>query len=1168
MSDNILRHHKNGQPVEVRDSGIVNTKLIISDDYGAEEDPLVAKANVANKPGSSIPSVFGRMMFFNTALKNSKLTIPKNQHPSVYERIVSEWLDLMELIFNQSYKLKFTQWNAKEQIKALEDSNHNILADAFANQTAKYFEKYVPNIYVIQEKQTGKVIGATSPYTIVFTSPNWNSGRPIQLLLGRNKDFRLFLYRLAESMASNSELNCKVKITDPNTNEEKDMPNPAYLLVKSFVDYIDKNRKRDEYIEDSNLIINTQNSSIRPTSFKVLGEVYEEVTADIEGSNMSIEVADLSRKDLANGGDGKGSDLSLKLYQRKMNQIVSDFFIAGDAEGFVFNGETTPLILPDSTGYQTMSYYDGQNWEDGFDRFAQIENKEEVKREMPYCEAYRHNYLSSIDFLEDSLVSLPYRMEPKNFKGVINTANRSYLLPIKPKLLKYLKVETIIANLRVNIDDDGKRIEVSIGVPVRNNNDSRKNMIFFKKIYDLNADVVSVTKRDVMEQPISIGIAPFVRFNSEENARQNRHVVYLQYPKENTLPSTIEMEFWKEGEGIPLDEIEPIERESENVSLKSFIYKLKGRTFDALMLKLDDIGGMIIPSFVKPNEDGSRKYFYAIDFGTTNTHIAFTDNVMSTAESFSDKELHDMAVYLAEKPDVDTYLETHTESQLQNLLSMLYGRRGNGFLQEQARAFYPNFERGDYSFPIRTVSYEEQKVDDNLFGCFSIGFRYPKEIFQNAKYRTSLKWDLTKPGVQDAQLKAQMFFEEILEIIRIHWLSTGYADVTEPPVIMLTYPLVMGTTTVLKRMWNNAYVKVFGVRPMVAAQNIKELAESLAPAQKLIVNGESSTQGFLNVDIGGGTTDIQYYRQDGKVTAKYNSVLFAGDDLWGCGHENLSDRKRNVTENVFTRFADENMKDMRLKIGLEEMGYSKINLVGKEKINLLLRDENHHFASLITQIDQGNNAARKVIVLHYAAILYHIANWILIDADMKDKFPAVLTFTGFGSKYIDIIFGDDSREKLTEFTRTLLEAYGVTNIPEKFTVTFSDNPKAATAEGAAIFASQGTKNIPLRVAHHYGTNTVDPKTPVKLEMVGGIKKDVVDYFKNYVEAVKDVCEKDVSLNLPAFTESELNNFISESDISFDEVYSEKIEADETGQTRLSDSFFFWMLKDSLFNFDN
>lgn len=1179
-----LRHHPISTQTQLK--GVSKSSIVTSDAYNvnnrnqaADMDGLMAGVNVTNKPGSSIPSIFGRMIFFRTALLNVDVTASHELGGTpVYDYIVSQWLDLLEIVFNKNASLSFEQWNAKQQIKALRASNHVELADAFEKQVAKYFGESLENIYLIYQDNPdipgNKILlGGTSPYTLVFTSPNWKSDKPVRPLLHRQTAFREFLYKIYLALNSDNNLKQQVYYPDYTTANVayKSVENPSWKLIKGLVDYI-KNSLAHE--SDQVLKKNIEGLGGKYT----LGQLYKDypvVTSDVDGTARKIPVA-IYRvpNDYKNVN---GTPLTLKpvevdLMGRSPSRIQSDFFIDSDTD-MPFDAEKTPLILVKGSDYTDMDYYDRLPWS-GDTVVPQIENFDEVVRDMPDCDAYRHNWLTTIDFLEDRLVSLPYEMSTANFKGVINVEGRAYLLPIKPKALKYLKADTIINNLQWTYDNMKQTITVSLSVPVRDNSGNKHNKIVLSREYSINDDVDTISKRGPLEEPMSVGISPLLRIDDPAHEAENRYYFFLQYPTKS-LFNDVDLKFYQVGSDTELTAMGQAIVPDTRVHLtNSKIYGLHGRKFDAIRLNMsngvDEVSAMIFPRF-ESVVVGNEEYYYSIDFGTTNTHIAYARKSTAEVKSFSDNEIKIQAVYLAAVPDAAV---ARTQGVgIETLMDRVYGRRSEATAQDQAREFYPNFVGNDFSFPIRTVVYQETAIQNKgLYGAISIGFRYPKEPIREQEYYSRIKWDLNSNRVANASDRAERYFEQLLSMIRIHWLKQNNADLDVKPNIALTFPLAMTNRATVRQIWEQAYRKVFGD----AAWNqrkISEFAESLAPAQSLISQGQSITSGILNVDIGGGTTDLQYYRKEGgRQLARYNSVLFAADDLWGCGLENVGDvaNTRNVQDNLYTRFADELMrgKSKTIKIGFSEIPYDQISLTGKEKINFLLRDEKNQFANAIASENNGNSDARKVAFLHYGAIIYHIVNWIQSDANMRNNFPAMINFTGFGSKYISTIFGVNCNDDLSDFTKKLIKAFGVTNLPDNFSIKFSDNPKAVTAEGAAIFAKAGGANIPQRPTFHYGYDKKegDPNG-LTFSQVTELRPRVVENFKRFITGLTSV--QVAGLTLPSFTNGQLTKFLNNSVESYDDMYANlhDEENDPTGTNPINDSLFFWMLKESLYDFD-
>lgn len=1151
----ILRDH--GRNMDIQH--IKPTSKVTSKDYAEKGDPLSSSSDVANKPGSSIPSIFGRMIFFRTALLSIKedsenhIRWTKGNAAPPYHQIVSQWLDAMEIVFNQSHTLRFECWNRDEQIKRLKETNHAELADALNKQSVKFLLG-VNNIFLIFKD--GQLIGGTSPFTFVFTSPNWNSGRPVKSLLERKTDFRRFMYRLY----------CVYNVLNPTVDGKHGRtPNKARETVAGVLQYL-------------KLCLDNETPQLKaefadPTRYTIadLDRDYDIISVKRDaGASERLKVARLESKSYNKNTerDEVIQTIDMFLLARNASALESDFFIDSpylEKEG-VYDAAKAPLVLAAGSTYGSMFLYDDVNWEDRF-TVPQIENEKEDDRPIPHCDSFIHNWLTTIDFLDDALITLPYEMDDTKFKNVINIKGRSYLLPLKAKALAYFPVDFLTDRmLNISVDRDETVLTVELAVPVRNVNGSRRNTVILHKSYNLDADVVYPSDRN-MEESLSVGIAPFIRIENPEYSDENRYTVQLQYGTVGY--KDISLNFLSSGSKSPIDTTEVSTR---GTSPTSVYYKFAGLV-DAISLSCKDgndsahpeVSGMIIPkmpAFV----NGARKFFYSVDFGTTNTHIAFiSDEDNATAASFSEKEIAMQAVYLAKKPDMRAFIAQDRHEKIIDAMSKIYGEEGRSLAIAQGQQFFPNFAGTDYSFPIRTAVYEEQQISDNLFGKMSIGFRYHKELFRDSHYRTSIKWDLSAGRTQEAKDRAKMFFEELLLMIRTHWLSQPGSNLSETPVIMLTYPLAMANSSVLNEQWNSAYKRAFGAS---TAAKFMSMPESLAPAQQLINRGAETVDGILNVDIGGGTTDIQYYRAtSGRPIARYNSVLFAGDDLWGTGYENVHDGNRAVPDNIFTRFARTELGSSRLKIGYENVELSRIRHTGKEFVNMLLRDQQRQFLNCITESDNGNNLPRKVVMLHYAALIYHIANWIKADPKMAEKFPSVINFTGFGSKYIEAIFGPDpSCDKLTLYTAELLKAFGIENIPAGFSVNFAENPKAVTAEGAAIFARQGGATIRSVDVRHYGYADSDSMSVLRFKDIDTVTPGVRKFFEDFVKAFNSV--EHAGLNIPSLTPAELEKLCDRAVTSFDQVKNYKAASnDPGGESQITDSLFFWMLKGSLFRLD-
>lgn len=1150
-----ITYHKSGSTTEQR--GVAQGPKALPSSF-CGEDPLSRAGEQANKPGSSIPTIFARMIFCHTSFKNvDKTTIGGVEGTSpVYNQVVSQCFDLLEMIFNHDRSLKFVEWNQTEQIDRLKKSGHVEIAEALESHFNKYLKSYGLNsLYLVLKREATlekwNVIGGTSPFTVVFTSPNWNSRRPVMPLLARDPKFKEYIYSVYAAL-----------------NNDITKSTEEYNAIAGFMEYV-----KETVAIESDRSLRARAENLDYTTQDLQND-YPHVILDqdhkVAMTAAAFRLVNPKKVKDENGIETTITTADLYLAGRKKGALKSDFFLNSDLDK-AFDEVKTPLILADGN-YHSKFYYDTVRWNDNT-KVPQIANDRQEARQLPGAPAIEHLYLTTIDFLEQKLIKLPYEIDPNHFYNALNIDGYGYFLPFKPLLIAHFGLDKIEQMFSIDEVRDHKGIvetlRISLKVPIRNNAGDPTGFVELMREYSMKNDVV-----ELVSYPVSIGIAPFFRMDDDN---MNRYTVNYQHGRLVNYGRT-GLSFYDFGKKQP-DVGESRMRGTETISE---FYKLRS-SFDVVRIFFDEpktegvapCAGIVLPKFDKREYVGGNRYYYSIDFGTTNTHIAVAESGDTNPRSFNSDDIRSQVVYLAAVPEkVKNAIKDRNEGQAYIAMKDVYGKRGTNLKMSQERQFYPNFIGDEYNFPIRTVTGQNGTIDDlsELYSGASIGFRFPKELVipgdSEIRYKTDVKWALETGSGAEAKYRAALFFHEILEMIRTHWLSQTGADLNDTPSIMLTFPLAMSNVAMMTRIWGKEYAKVFGVSDSEASRKIMRMPESLAPAYSLIHNGHLPVAGLLNVDIGGGTTDIQYYRISGNTKyAFYNSVRFAGDDLWGTGYENIPNAPGGgVTENIFTEFAKEKLRDNDLIIDMEKCEIEKISKTGKEFINVLLRDSNKLFIDALST--QDANICRKVIFLHYGAIIYHIVN--LLKSKQEDtggSFPATLNFTGYGSKYIETMFGEGNTNNLILYTKELIAAFGFPKdgIPDEFTIRFDANPKAATAEGAALYArnkADRKDTIDSKTAYHYGITT--PIKELRRKDIPVVKPDVIRYFDEFIKALQSVTLTGV--DIPHLNSSETERLRAKAIISFDQVESSTaVENDREGENQIKDSIFFWTLKGSLFN---
>ena len=193
------------------------------------------------KMGTSIPTPFARIFMFKTAFEMVNASPAGATDNSAYGKLVSECLDFLEFIYNYGADITVKAWDIAYQINALKKSKsegHNKLGNVLEHFAA---ELSVTDIYLIYYKNT--LIGGTSPFTLVYTSPNWRRVKNITNAHGlkgnelfpdysnpivnatplclRDKDFQIMLTRMLVTYRNNDDLKNTAFFTYIYNNQDR-----------------------------------------------------------------------------------------------------------------------------------------------------------------------------------------------------------------------------------------------------------------------------------------------------------------------------------------------------------------------------------------------------------------------------------------------------------------------------------------------------------------------------------------------------------------------------------------------------------------------------------------------------------------------------------------------------------------------------------------------------------------------------------------------------------------------------------------------------------------------------------------------------------------------------------------------------------------------------------
>jgi hypothetical protein len=237
----------------------------------------------------------------------------------------------------------------------------------------------------------------------------------------------------------------------------------------------------------------------------------------------------------------------------------------------------------------------------------------------------------------------------------------------------------------------------------------------------------------------------------------------------------------------------------------------------------------------------------------------------------------------------------------------------------------------------------------------------------------------------------------------------------------------------------------------------------------------------VNIDIGGGTTDIVIYQSEDPVLL--TSFRFAANSIFGDGYgstsaangfiqhfedkvrESLSNTKAGALTHIYDVIKQKNSKSVEL-----------IEFFFSLEENKTIKD-NRIPLSFSRMLAEGTEF-KLVFIFFYSAIIYHIARL------MKARglaIPEFITFSGNGSKVIRLAGGGNDLGALIGYTKVIFgEVYGTEQVPQmEFRLT--SNPKEITCKGGlectdiSRFESL-EQQILVTLAGTDGSTTVPPAT--------------------------------------------------------------------------------------------
>lgn len=981
---------------------------------------------------TSIPSPFARMALTKEAFAKVAAGGAANlRGNSEYHRLVANALDIGEIFFNYQRLMNtgfvnILRWRVNDLIALQNDIDPTTGAPRIAHRTlANTLQLYMTadagtmnfnqliqgnsSLFLLTYTGPGAVggnmvIGATSPVTLFFASGNDLSPLSPHLpVAGGNQLFQYDLnrnfYALHDREPEYILFWYKLQAANPNFAAEFPAVN-AYLNVTvnalPFSMQTQINNIRNAGAADYNLL---------PTFGVAPG-----VPVEVLGHPIKNRPAP--------------------------NLGTSDFRIRKS------RGNNDPLVLPCAAFGGLKA--DGNAWRYVNGAYNDNDHRAPVgdptddltQRTLP-GDGTQYPYLTMNDLLETTLIEMSSPMcSEQFFNGKYveqGGAQRAFLLPIRRRYFDYFTPDDLKNQLHMSYHEDavGHHVTVELNIPTNGGD------ITYRRNYFLQAAPgapVALADGIIVLKDFSAVLFPMVRFPLAVKADYraaflptdpNVMGTFTFYDAANQAITPASQKTLNDANGAllsPTDSRVPVYAINDN--------------FDYVAVEFDpQTKGIFIPLW--GGAGGGATFEFAIDFGTTNTHIEYKCGARNGGLP------HPL-------DDTATQMGCLTDDALRSVALQLIIK--NNFIPLHLDA------AGDAQFPMHTLlSYHagtqwNQPTSPFLTGAMAFYYDCGINPLAYKELKSNLKWDANDP---DIQKEIEVFLGSLMHVMRNKVMMEG--GTLANTKITWFYPTSLSPFMlgVLQDTWNNLYTQYFGG----VAANVESMPESLAPYRHYA--GRFAAVGnVLTIDIGGGTCDAVIVDQTG-APAYITSFRFAAEALLGDGFINNG----GVHTNQFVQHFLPEIQNV--------LNANRLNDVVQRINNVIAQtprgaDATSFFFTLCKNPDVVNagcannvdfmkmmaqsDGAKTLLLLFYTAIIYHLAH--LIKAKQQGnpgiREPQHIAFSGNGSRLLQMLnVGTPAgKQNLENFTKAIFEKVNGRPYPGNLQILIDpQHPKESTCKG-------------------------------------------------------------------------------------------------------------------------
>lgn len=956
---------------------------------------------------TSIPSPFARIDLMKNAFRQVVESKDLDNKETIYHKLVSDCLDVAEIFFNiEKLRDKFDiiTWNKESSLKQLlEGGNpaHKQFGETlvmYLNQDAKAYNfDLLKNIYLLNYKGPDapsqlNTVGATSPVTLFFTSANNLNYVSDHVRFGNDKPFDSDFQPLYKR--------------DPN-----------FILywfgLKNYWNQLQKSTERsfsdlfkevDEYLD--------------LTYRHLPQELKDRVNVMTEAQMVKYKsIPIVNRDDLVEvlGCELKCLDVD--------SPFCSDFVIDSD---FSVDGKK-PLVLPVDI-FRKPLIYTQDPWDDKIVVPVHDKNKDLSKRKLP-VDGRTYPYLTMGDFLEDVIICNTYPLNETCFynggdKLCSQSDGYSYLLPIKKEYFKYFTIDDLKKHFRIERRDvsNDKTVKVTLEIPIKEQNGQVNYVTYERFYYETNSGVSDEKNGRVIVKDFGLYLFPFLKVKN--NVKADYRVNVMDFAGDDNY----DLHF---GDGKDVFEKKCClgrNRTEDGEMIKptgggvfdpqTFVFD---KAFSYIVFDVEGVENIIIPEF--HGKTGAQSFEFAVDFGTSNTHIECRKD----------------------GGKIEPFTISEDERMIQPM-SLNYGKDSDNPVQAD---FLPNVIGKSFKFPTRTVLSEKIGIDwlvDTVTPMAETNLPFVFETFPLPPYNKSsvdLKW----ANEQESRNRICSYFENLIILMRNKVLMNG-GDLSATKLAWF-YPASMSSKRVkeIEDIWIELYALYFGGDPET---QIVTMSESIVPYYYYKKNNKATTN-VVSVDIGGGTSDILLVK-DG-IPLYLSSCRFAANSIFDC--------QPSRSNPFISKYIDTFRKILDAQTNGEVMSlvdsWMEEDRPASDIVMLLfslVRNKDIVERGIISKVNYSSmlfsdSKLKILFLLFYTALIYHIAK--IMKGKLLDC-PRHLAFSGTGSKILQILVSVREKGVLEEYTKLIFEkVYG-----EKYDENGLDilintsNPKEVTCKGGLL----------------------------------------------------------------------------------------------------------------------